>query len=117
MQVILDTQKIVYNPQSKIAVTTIDEPFYSAGKNIPGWKWKPQAIGLNLRVIQFVLASNFTLVIYVDKYRHSYRITSDQLKQYIDNNNCDYKIKNTILKVIPIDLLTSFEMHKSTPKL
>lgn len=107
VQIVLDTQKINYNPEKKIAVTTIESPFMGAGYKL-GWKWRPQGIGLNLRVIQFLLSTKFTLVVYIEKFHTTYFLKHDVLFEYLRDNECDWKIKNTIVKVIPIDLLTVY---------
>jgi len=109
-EAILDGQKINYNSESKIMATTIETPFFSAGKKL-GWRWQPQAVGLNLKVIQFLLSTKFTLVVYIEHYHHSYFFPYDKLKDYLQNNECDYKIRDTVLKVIPIELFTSYNPH------
>lgn len=109
-EILLDGQKINYNSESKIAVTTIEKPFLSAGKKL-GWRWQPQGIGLNLKVIQFLLSTKFTLVIYIEYYHHSYFFPYTKLFDYLKNNECDYKIRDTVLKIIPIELFTSYNPH------
>lgn len=111
-QALLDGQKLNYNSESKIAVTTIDKPFMSAGKpqNL-NWRWKAPGIGLNLRVIEFLLKTEFTLILFIEFYNCNYFLTSAHLLDYLRNNNCDYKIRDTVLKVIPIELFTTYNPH------
>lgn len=115
-QIILDTQKINYNPEKKIAVTTIDEPFMSAGKKL-GWRWKSPGIGLNLKVIKFILDTQYTLIINIESFRNksgkqaTFYLSYDKLRHFLTNTNYDYKVRNTIVKVIPIELLTTHQLH------
>lgn len=108
--VLLDGQKVNYNPESKIAATTIEKPFMSAGKKI-GWRWKSPGIGLNLKVVQFLLTTKYTLILYVEFYHSNYFLKHDHLLEYLRNNDCDYKIRDTVLKVIPIELFTTYNPH------
>ena len=109
-KVILDTQIVNINSEKRIAVTTIEKPFMSAGKKL-GWRWQPQGVGLNLKLIQLLLSTKFTLVLYIEYYNATYYMRHDVLFEYLRDNECDYKIKDTILKVIPIELFTTYEVH------
>src|SRR3990167_5856232 len=110
IEIHLNGQKVNYNPDSKIAVTTIKEPFMSAGKKV-GWRWRSPGIGLNLKVVQFLLTSKYTLILYIESYHHNYFLKHDQLLQYLRDNYCDYKIRETVLKLIPIELFTTYNQY------
>jgi len=109
-ETLLDGQKVKYNSERKIAVTTIEKPFMSAGKKL-GWRWTSPGIGLNLKVVQFLLQSKFTLILYIEFYNCNYFLKFDQLFEYLRDNECDYKIRETVLKVIPIELFTTYNPH------
>jgi len=109
-EIFLNGQRVRHNPESKILVTTIEKPFMSAGKKL-GWRWKSPGIGLNLKVVQFLLTTKSTLILYIDSYNCNYFLKHDHLLDYLRNNDCDYKIRDTVLKVIPIDLFTTFNPH------
>jgi hypothetical protein len=109
-EIILDTQHIKYNINTKIAATSIEKPFMAAGKKL-GWRWKSPGIGLNLKVIQFLLHRKFTLVLYIESYDATYFLKHDHLLEFLRDNVVDYKIKDTVLKVIPIEIFTTFNPH------
>lgn len=109
----IDGQKVVFNPERKIIKTTIETPFMSAGKHI---SWNPTfgipGIGLNLKLIELTLKTNSTLIIYIistptGPIEKDYWITADRLKDFLTKHSTDYKIRNTILKVIPWSILKS----------
>jgi len=105
----LDGQKVVYNHESKIAKTTIKEPFYKAGK-IFGWSDKSPGLGLNLKVIDFILKTKCTLIIHVESAGNDYWLKNDVLKAFLQQNNVDYKIRDTVLKIIPWKLCTRYRV-------
>jgi len=99
-------QLIEYNHNSKVARTTIHEPFYSAGKKL-GWKNKSPGIGLNQTLIKFVLKTHCRLVVFVLSADRNYWITSEKLRDFMQRNNCDWKVAgNTWLKVFDWKLFT-----------
>lgn len=77
----------------------------SAGKKI-GWRWSGPGIGLNLQICKIILDYKLNLMVYIDYYRASYQMSYERFYDYLRFNDCDYKIRETILKVIPIELLT-----------
>lgn len=102
---ILSGQPIQYNPETKTAFTVINEPFYSAGKKL-GWKNPDPGIGLNQSIIDFILKRKCHLVVKVDISGHCYWIYHDRLKQFMDQNNCDYTINGIRLKIISWKIFT-----------
>jgi len=103
----LDGQKVVYNSESKIAKTTIKEPFYKAGK-IFGWKDKSPGLGLNLKVVEFVLKTKCTLIIHVETAGKDYWLKSDVMKAFLQAHDTTYKIRDTVLQIIPWKLCTRY---------
>jgi len=75
---IIDGQPLVYNAERKLGNTTIEEPFLKAGKifgfNGPG-------IGLNPKLIQFIIKRKATLLIYVASFKQNYWMTWDNLEK------------------------------------
>ena len=75
---IIDGQPLVYNAERKLGNTVIEEPFLKAGKifgfNGPG-------IGLNQKLIEFILKRKATLILYVSSFRHNYWISWDNLEK------------------------------------
>jgi len=115
---IIDGQKVVYNPERKLIKTVIDTPFMSAGKKL-SWdlsKYGCAGIGLNERIIELVLKTNSTLIVYVlstpngpvDK---DYWITSAMINNFISYNSTHYKIRDVNLLVIPWNLFTTHIEH------
>lgn len=96
---ILEGQCIQYNPMIKTAYATIQEPFYSAGKKL-GWSKPGPGLGLNQSIIDFVMKRECHLVVKIGISNTQYWIYYDRLKQFLENNNCDYTVSGKTLKVI-----------------
>ena len=103
-----DGQIAKYNSERNILATKIEEPFLSAGKKL-GWEnHQPQGFGFNLRLIEFVLKHKCVLIINVISWKCTLFVRPDVLKQFLENNSCDYKIRNTVLKVIAKDICIDY---------
>jgi len=97
----VSTQSFKYNPEAKIIKTTIDEPFYSASKKL-GWQEQSPGIGINEKILNIVLKTHSVLIVYLVSADHDYFMKWDAIKQFIKDNNVDYKVKDTWLKVLPL---------------
>lgn len=86
---LLDGQPLVYGAESKICKTTIEEPFIKAGK-ILGWIDHCPGIGLNKKIIEFVVRRKATLIVHVASAGNDYWISWDKLQDFIKNNNTEY---------------------------
>jgi len=75
---IIDGQPLVYNAERKLGNTTIEEPFLKAGKI---FGFTGPGIGLNPKLIEFMLKRKATLMIYVSSFRQNYWMSYDKLKQ------------------------------------
>jgi len=74
---IIDGQPLVYNAERKLGNTTIEEPFLKAGKI---FGFTGPGIGLNPKLIEFILKRKATLLIYVASFRQNYWTTWDNLE-------------------------------------
>ncbi len=108
---ILEGQAIQYNSMIKTAYVTINEPFYSAGKKL-GWKHPDPGLGFNHSIIDFVMKRQCHLVVKIGISGVSYWIYYDRLKQFLENNNCDYHISGKNLKVISWKLFVRLSEHE-----
>ena len=104
---LFDGQKATYNSESKILLTSIDDPFYAAGKKIPDWEWKAPGFGLNLRLIDFILKHKCNLMINNVAWGSTHRIEFNRLLSFLQQYNTDYKIRNTVLKIVPIEIFVN----------
>jgi len=89
-------QEIQYSLSTHTVRTTIDEPFYKAGK-IFGWEGKTPGLGINEKIIKFVKKIRATLIVHVSSANEDYWINFPTLKNFIDNNNCQYRVRNNVL--------------------
>jgi len=80
----------------------------SAGKKLGWYDFHPQGFGFNLKLIEFVLKHKCVLVIYIDSWYCTLFVKPDVLKQFLQNYACDYKIRDTVLKVIPKDICIDY---------
>jgi hypothetical protein len=108
---ILESQEIQYNPSIKTAFTTINEPFYSAGKKL-GWKKSEPGIGLNQSIIDFVMKRQCHLVVKIGVSNVQYWIYYDRLKQFMADNNCKYTVSGKTLTVISWKLFVRLNEHE-----
>lgn len=90
---ILDGQPLVYNAERKLGKTTIEEPFFKAGK-ILGWdpSCGSPGIGLNEKICEFIIKREATLIVHVASAGHDYWITWGYLVAFIKNNNVKYRV-------------------------
>lgn len=108
----LEGQRVVYNRETKIVKTTIDEPFFKASK-ILGWQTQSPGLGLNFSIINFVLKTQSRLVVHVKSAGHDYWITWDKIKQLLHSINCDYRVNNSKwLKVLPWREFVGYRHHE-----
>lgn len=94
-------QKVVYNHETKIAKTTINEPFWSAGKQL-GWNKADGTvgIGINQQIISFIMKTKATLIVHVATEGKDYWLKYDALKDFIEYNQTEWTTGNTKLNVI-----------------
>jgi len=108
---ILDSQRIAYNAERKIIKTMIEKPFYKAGKLL-GWDGKPPGLGFNKKLIELILRTNSTLIVFVEDHDRDYFLSPDKLKHFLLHNNHEYKTpKGVWVDVIPWSLFTHRMVH------
>lgn len=107
------SQKLDYNHNTKTAFTSIDTPFYSAGKQL-GWSESVPGLGFNLHIISFVLKTKCTLVVHVNNTGHDYFIQEDKLRDFLMNNNCNYIKSGVELRVISFKKFIRISEHFET---
>lgn len=100
-------QKVVYNHDTKIAKTTIEEPFLTAGKKL-GWEEDVPGLGFNKDIIAFVLKTKCHLVVFVGSAGKDYYISHDVLRNFIETHNCFYVVSGIELVVISWKKFTRF---------
>jgi len=97
-------QEIEYSLASHVVRTTIEEPFYKAGK-IFGWEGRTPGLGINDKIIKFLKKMKSVLIVHVSSANEDYWINYPTLKNWIDNNNCQYRVRNNVIVyVIPWNL-------------
>ena len=110
---VFDGQFVKYNHSTKTAFTSIREPYYAAGK-VLGWPEKVPGIGLNLKIIDFIMKTKCHLVVRVESTGHNYWIYFDALKKFIDTHYCSYKGKTGVeMKVISWKKFVRLTEHES----
>ena len=105
----LGGQQIFFNAERKLAKTTINQPFYKAGK-ILNWhnSFGSVGLGLNKQIISFIIKTKSYLIIRVEEESKEYFINYDKIKEFIDHNNTLYKAGKVTVHVIPWSLTTRF---------
>ena len=106
----LGGQQICFNSERKLIKTTINQPFYSAGKIL---KWHHSfgcvGLGLNHSIILFVVKTKSHLIIRVEQEQKEYWINYDRLDEFIRNNNTEYEAGGKkLVHVIPWSLCSRF---------
>ena len=96
MQVI--GQEFKYNFDIHTVITTIKEPFWSAGKKL-GWDKPAPGLGFNDGLMQYIIRRKANLIVHVEG--HKYFIPFNRLMLFIQNNNCDWFLRDGMyLRVI-----------------
>ena len=105
----LDGQLVTYNEDRKIIKTTIEVPFFKAGK-ILSWSKRlgSPGIGFNHKIIAFVIKTKSYLCVHVGQEGADYWIKNDVLVDFINKNNTEYTAGKTIVSVIPWKLFTRY---------
>ena len=114
----LDGQKITYNDERKILKTIIEVPFYKAGI-ILSWdqRFGSPGLGLNHKIIQYVLKTKSYLCIHVGQEGSDYWIKYDALVDFIKNNNTEYKAGKIDVTVISWKLFTRYPNFAKVEKI
>ncbi len=105
----LDGQLITYNEDRKIIKTTIEVPFFKAGK-ILSWNQElgSPGLGFNHKIIQYVIKTKSYLCVHVGQEGADYWIKNDVLVDFIKKNNTEYKAGKIDVSVIPWKLFTRY---------
>lgn len=114
----LDGQRVAYNEERKIVKTTIEVPFFKAGK-ILSWDQGlgSPGLGLNHKIIQYVLKTKSYLCIHVGQEGADYWIRNSVLVDFIKNNNTEYKAGKIDVTVISWKLFTRYPNFANEEKI
>ena len=114
----LDGQKVAYNEERKIVKTTIEVPFFKAGK-ILSWSQDlgSPGLGLNHKIIQYVLKTKSYLCIHVGQEGADYWIRNSVLVDFIKKNNTEYKAGKIDVTVISWKLFTRYPNFANEEKI
>lgn len=104
----LEGQEVTINKDSKVVILELHEVFRRAGI-IFNWKaqygW--QAFGVNRSILRLVDLTKSKLLInfHSNESKKEYWINYDTLRQFIENNKCEFKVsKNEYIINIPLVL-------------
>jgi len=103
---IIDGQPLVYNAERKLGNTTIEEPFLKAGKI---FGFTGPGIGLNPKLIEFIIRRKATLIIYVSSFRQNYWMNWDRLR---DNFKKDFRYMAGGRKLVYVIPLFEFNQRR-----
>ena len=98
-EIIIDGQKIIHVPDTKAVYIDIREPFFSAGKKL-GWEEKCPGLGINQKIIDFVLKTKSRLVINVLSAGVKYWISWDHIKDFMEHNDCNWGVKGGVTVIV-----------------
>lgn len=104
----LEGQEVTINKDSKVVILELHEVFRRAGiifnwKDQFGW----QAFGVNRSILRLVDMTKSKLLInfHSNESKKEYWINYDTLRQFIENNKCEFKVsKNEYIINIPLVL-------------
>lgn len=110
-RITLEGQDVTVNKQAKVIILELREVFRRAGiifnwKDELGW----QAFGVNKSILRLIELTKSKLLInfHSDKSKKEYWINYDVLRNFVENNNCEYKVsKDNIIYNIPLALFKS----------
>jgi len=98
-ELVIDGQKIIHAPATKTVFIDIGEPFYSAGKKL-GWKEKCPGLGINEKIINFVIKTKSHLVVNVVSAGVKYWINWDHIQSFMQKNECHWRVKAGVVVVV-----------------
>jgi len=100
IETIIGGQPVIINELNNLLRLNIDTPFFTAWQKF-GWSFKSSGLGVNKKIITYVLSNKLRLFIHVNDDDKDYIIEPKKLGDFIIKNECNYIVKNTELKVIP----------------
>ena len=107
---VIEGQHVLINHQADVIILEIDEPFIKAGKLL-NWDlslYGSPGFGINKSIINMVLNYKFKLLIRHDTgNQKEFWVNHDKLRDFLKNNNTEYKVKSKWIDVIPWKLFTS----------
>jgi len=105
---VIEGQHVLINSQAGVIILEIEEPFMKAGKLL-NWDlslYGSPGFGINKSIINMVLNYKFKMLIRHGTEREFW-LNHDKLRDFIKNNNTEYKVKSKFIDVIPWKLFTS----------
>ena len=93
----LEGQEVTINKDSKVVILELKQVFRKAGKI---FEWKDEfglhAFGVNRSILRLVDLTKSKLLInfHSDESQKEYWINYDILRQFIENNKCEFKVSN-----------------------
>lgn len=104
----MEGQQVFINKSAKVVILELRQVFNKAGK-ILNWddKYGLQAFGINKSILLLIEFTKSKLLInfHSDKSKKEYWISHDELRKFVENNNCKYKVAhNNIIYNIPLVL-------------
>ena len=101
---VIEGQQILFNMESKVIILEINEPFMKAGKLL-NWDltvYGSPGFGINKSIINMVLNYKFRMLVRHDTgTQKEFWINHDKLREFIEHNNTEYKVKSKWIDVIP----------------
>ena len=93
-------QPVIVNDSNNVLKFNIDTPFFTAWRKF-GWSFQSSGLGVNKKIIDYVLRNRMRLFIHVNDDNKDYIIEPEELEDFILKNECNYIVKDTELNVIP----------------
>jgi hypothetical protein len=99
------TQHCEIDDQEGYLFTTINEPFYTAGKLL-GWKGNPVGVGIAKEIVDFAAERWYNIAVTIGNNPHRFVFDAEEWKALCEKNKWTYDISaNKILYVLPWSMM------------
>ena len=109
-KLVLEGQTVLFNKNSKVVILELENIFNRAGI-IFDWKHElgVRAFGVNYSILKFVEMSKSKLLINYKSVesKTEYWINYDVMRNFVNNNNCEFRTSGKIIYNIPLSLFRS----------
>lgn len=100
----LNGQQVIINDFSDIVKFTIDSPFQDPSYVMKErWNFECKGFGVNNKILAIVLDKKYRLFIHCNEDNKNYMIEFEKLLDLLQNHELDYVVKETKLKILPMN--------------
>ena len=102
IEVNVQGQSVLINEFNNVLRINIDSPFQDPSYRMKErWSFQCVGFGINDKIIEILLDKKFRLFVHDNESNKNFIIENDELVKFLEENNVDYKVRDTKLKILP----------------